>query len=64
MYGLVDIDDAKGLAAAIEWVLSLDDDDWRRLSANAYETAATGSWQKSARTFEKGAITCMRQSKS
>jgi glycosyltransferase involved in cell wall biosynthesis len=50
---LVDIDDVPGLARGIEWVLSRSEGDWRTLSANAYATASSGSWEESAKLFEK-----------
>lgn len=50
---LVDVDDVAGLAHGLEWVLSRSDKEWRTLSANAYATASTGSWEESARMFEK-----------
>jgi glycosyltransferase involved in cell wall biosynthesis len=50
---LVDIDDEKGLEEGIQWVLSQSDQNWRQLSANAYATAASGSWEASAKMFEK-----------
>ena len=49
---LVDIEDHNGLASGVEWVLSRGDEDWRRLSSNAYATAASSSWQASAEMFE------------
>jgi glycosyltransferase involved in cell wall biosynthesis len=50
---LVDVDDVMGLAHGIEWVLTRSDEEWRNLSANAYATASIGSWEESARMFEK-----------
>jgi glycosyltransferase involved in cell wall biosynthesis len=50
---LVDIDDVRGLAQGVEWVLSRSDEDWRALSSNAAETATSGSWELSAELFEK-----------
>ena len=49
---LVDIDDPIGLAKGAEWVLSRGDEDWRRLSENAYVTVASSSWTASAKMFE------------
>jgi len=49
---LVDVDDQIGLAKGIRWVLSQTDEDWRRLSSNAYATVAASSWQASAEMFE------------
>ena len=50
---LVDVDDVTGLAKGIQWVLSQSDEGWRNLSANAHATASAGSWEESARMFEK-----------
>ncbi len=50
---LVDIEDVQGIAQGVEWVLSLEDQAWRTVSANAYATAAAGSWQQSAELFEQ-----------
>lgn len=50
---LVDVDDVWGLAQGVEWVLSRSDEEWRSLSANAYATASVGSWEESAKMFEK-----------
>jgi glycosyltransferase involved in cell wall biosynthesis len=50
---LVDVDDVGRLAQGIEWVLTRSDDEWRTLSANAYATASAGSWEESAKLFEK-----------
>lgn len=50
---LVDVDDVTGLARGVEWVLSRSAKEWRELSANAYATASAGSWEESARMFEK-----------
>lgn len=58
---LVDIDDAAGLAQGAEWVLSLDDGSWRRLSSNAYATVEFSSWEESARKFESALVhACQR----
>ena len=50
---LVDVDDVNGLAKGTQWVLSRSDEEWRSLSANAYATASAGSWEESAKMFEK-----------
>jgi glycosyltransferase involved in cell wall biosynthesis len=50
---LVDPDDVYGLAQGVQWVLSRTDEEWRTLSANAFATSATGSWQESAVLFEQ-----------
>jgi glycosyltransferase involved in cell wall biosynthesis len=50
---LVDIEDIDGLVRGIEWVLALSEQDWMRLSANAYEAVADSSWHNSATLFEQ-----------
>jgi glycosyltransferase involved in cell wall biosynthesis len=59
---LVDVDDLNGLVSGVESVLSLPDVEWRRLSRNAYETAAAGSWEESARKFESALLHACRRS--
>lgn len=48
---LVEIDDVEGLANAAGQVLTLSDDAWREMSAQAFETVADSSWENSARMF-------------
>lgn len=50
---LVDVDDGPALAAALEWVLTRDEKDWRKLSENAFLTSRRGSWEESADLFEQ-----------
>jgi glycosyltransferase involved in cell wall biosynthesis len=50
---LVDVNDVEGLARGLEWVLSQNDQEWRRLSENAYATVADSSWEKNAMLFEQ-----------
>ncbi len=58
---LVDVDDVRGLAQGVEWLLSRSEEEWANLSANAYATAAAGSWQDSAKLFEEALEhACMR----
>jgi glycosyltransferase involved in cell wall biosynthesis len=59
---LVDIDDRVGFVDAIQWVLSRSDEDWRRLSANAYATVAPCSWRTSAKMFEEALKNACRRS--
>ena len=59
---LVDIEDQVGLAKGVQWVLSRNDKDWRRLSSNAYATVASSSWQASAEMFEKALQHACRRS--
>jgi len=50
---LVDVDDVVALAQGLEWVLLRSDEEWGTLSANAYVTASAGSWEESAKMFER-----------
>jgi hypothetical protein len=50
---LTEVDDVHELAAGLEFILSLPDDKWRKMSQSAYETATSGSWEKSAALFEQ-----------
>lgn len=50
---LVDVDDIAGLAKGLGFVLTRSDEEWRGMSASAYATAASGSWEESARQFER-----------
>jgi len=59
---LVDVGDVNGLVSGVESVLSLPDVEWRRLSRNAYETTAPGSWEESARKFESALLHACRRS--
>ncbi len=49
---LTEVDDVNALADGTRWVLSLSQEDWKRLSQNAYETLADSSWEHSAILFE------------
>jgi glycosyltransferase involved in cell wall biosynthesis len=40
------------MARAIEWVLLQPEQEWMRLSSNAFQTVAESSWEKSAELFE------------
>lgn len=61
---LVDIDDVGGLARGMEWVLSRSEDAWGELSANAFATSSAGSWEDSAKLFEKALIhACQRSTR-
>jgi glycosyltransferase involved in cell wall biosynthesis len=59
---LTDIDDVAGLAQGVEWVLSRNNEEWMMLSSNAYETAASGSWEESAELFERALMNACRRS--
>jgi glycosyltransferase involved in cell wall biosynthesis len=48
----VDVDDADALAQAAQRVLALADDEWRSMSAAAFDTVRHSSWENSARLFE------------
>lgn len=57
---LVDVDDVEALARGAQWVLSLPSEEWKTLSRRAFETATAGSWEQSARLFER-ALTRARE---
>jgi glycosyltransferase involved in cell wall biosynthesis len=59
---LVNIDDHIGLAKGTKWILSRSDEDWRRLSANAYATVASSSWKVSVEKFESALTKACRRS--
>ncbi len=50
---LTEVDDVDALAKGAEWVLSLNDSDWKKLSSNVYETLAESSWEHSTMLFEQ-----------
>ena len=50
---LTEVDDINALVKGAEWVLSLNDSDWKKLSLNAYETLAESSWEHSTMFFEQ-----------
>ncbi|MHC8367365.1 glycosyltransferase family 4 protein [Pseudomonas sp. ZT5P21] len=49
---LTDIDDFDGLARGVEYLLTLDDLEWRAVSEMAYQTVASSTWESSAQLFE------------
>lgn len=49
---LADIDDTEALARGVEYMLSLDDSEWRAASELAHQTVASSSWEHSAELFE------------
>ena len=52
----VDVDDGAALVREAERVLALPDAQWRRLSANAFETVRESSWERSADLFERSLL--------
>lgn len=50
---LVEVDDVIGLARGAAWILTLADDEWRRVSQSAYATVAESSWEASTNKFEQ-----------
>ena len=61
---LVEVGDVEGIVQGVQWLLSLGDREWRKISANAYSTSLEGSWQQSAELFEKALVhACMRSTK-
>jgi glycosyltransferase involved in cell wall biosynthesis len=59
---LVDVDDLSGLTRGVEWVLARSEEEWKEISANAYNTSMVGSWEASAKMFEKALEHARRRS--
>ena len=55
----VDVDDRAALVREAERLLALPDAQWRRLSANAFETVRESSWERSADLFERALLAQM-----
>ena len=53
---LVDVDDLAALSNGIEWILTRNNEEWQRLSANAYATVSSSSWEESALGFERALV--------
>jgi glycosyltransferase involved in cell wall biosynthesis len=53
---LVDVKDSSALAERVLRVLSLPEDEWRRMSAAAYRTAASFTWDDATELFEKALL--------
>lgn len=49
---LADVDEVTELARGVEWVLLRTEDEWSRLSDNAFATVAMSSWEASTDLFE------------
>jgi hypothetical protein len=49
----VDVGDVDGLAAGVEWALTLADSEWRAVSTAAFDTVANCTWDRSAQLFEQ-----------
>ena len=49
---LVDLEDAEALAARTMEILSMNQDDWRRMSTRAYEKARAYTWTDAGQNFE------------
>ena len=50
---LVDVEDLSGLVKGVASILSSSQQDWQSLSAHAFETAASISWEQSSAMFEQ-----------
>lgn len=61
---LVDVGDVDGLTAGAEWALTLSDPDWRAVSANAFDTVANCSWERSSQLFEQVLLTQCKSASS
>ena len=58
---LADIDDVDGLVRGVEAILAMTDEAWRDLSAHAFQTVASSSWETSARLFEAALVNACRR---
>lgn len=56
---LVEIDDTMSLASAVEKILILSNDEWQKMSLEAFKTANFGSWDASAKAFEASLKKCI-----
>lgn len=50
---LADAEDIDGLVRGVEFILNLPDEEWRKMSYQAFETVASSSWDASTILFEK-----------
>jgi glycosyltransferase involved in cell wall biosynthesis len=55
---------AEEIARGVEWVLLQSEQEWARLSSNAFHTVAESSWEKSAGLFEDALMNGRRRSAS
>lgn len=53
---LVDVEDTAGLVDCVASVLSRSDSEWREMSANAFATVASSTWDQSASAFESALL--------
>jgi len=61
---LADVDDVESLTQGALSILSLSDEEWRRMSMNAFNTVATSSWENSANQFEKALENAYRRNQN
>jgi glycosyltransferase involved in cell wall biosynthesis len=61
---LTEVDDVDALAKGAQWVLSLNENDWKKLSVKVYETLSDSSWERSAALFEKALYHAIAKSKA
>jgi len=58
---LVNVDDINALANGVATILSLTNDEWKKMSENAHETTKNSTWDSSAKLFEAALNNaCMR----
>ncbi|VVM43332.1 D-inositol-3-phosphate glycosyltransferase [Pseudomonas fluorescens] len=60
---LADIDDTDALARGVEYMLTLDDSQWRAASEMAHQTVASSSWEASAQLFETTLVNALAKSR-
>ena len=57
---IVDVDDVNGLADRLMNVLNLCDNDWRAMSAAAFETTQGYTWEDATDRFEAALVNTVR----
>jgi glycosyltransferase involved in cell wall biosynthesis len=58
---VVDVGDVREFAKGIEWLVSQTDENWKRISANAFATVEASSWETSALMFEQALFRARRR---
>ena len=61
---LVDVVDVQALTQGAESILALSDEEWCKMSNNAYNTVASSSWQESENQFEKILVHVCQQTRN
>ncbi len=59
---LTDVDDVQALATGVSDILTYDNDEWKLMSENAYQTVASSSWETSSKEFEESLLNACKRS--